>query len=81
MDRFLNPSWRFVVWRVRPGVARGWVRIALWPTGERSTRPPRHSRVCSSTIETCLTGRPSAVANCKSAAETRVRTFALGTFT
>ena len=41
------------------------------PVMLRSTRPPRHSRVCSSTMDTILTGRPSVVAsNWKSAAHT-----------
>ena len=30
---------------------------------DRSTRPPTHSRVCSSMIETSLIGRPSVVAS------------------
>jgi hypothetical protein len=29
----------------------------------RSTRPPRHSRVCSSTMDAILIGRPSVVAS------------------
>ena len=42
------------------------------PVMLRSTSPPRHSRVCSSTIETILIGRPSMVAsNWKSTAHTR----------
>src|SRR5918994_5626642 len=37
----------------------------------RSTRPPRHSRVCSSTMDTILTGRPSVVvSNWRSTAHT-----------
>ena len=43
----------------------------------RSTIPPRHSRVCSSMIETILTGRSSVVtSNWKSTAHTRLGTSA-----
>ena len=39
----------------------------------RSTIPPKHSRVCSSMIDTILTGRPSVVeSNWKSTAHTRL---------
>ena len=44
----------------------------------RSTIPPRHSRVCSSTIETILIGRPSVVeSNWKSTAHTRLGASAI----
>ena len=46
---------------------------------DRSTRPPRHSRVCSSTMETILIGRPSVVAsNWKSTAQTLFGASAFG---
>ena len=46
----------------------------------RSTRPPRHSRVCSSTMDTILTGRPSVVAsNWKATAHTAFGASATGT--
>jgi hypothetical protein len=46
----------------------------------RSTRPPRHSRVCSSTMDTILTGRPSVVAsNWRSTAHTAFGASATGT--
>lgn len=42
------------------------------PVIDRSTNPPRHSRVCSSTMDTILIGRPSVVtSNWKSTAHTR----------
>jgi hypothetical protein len=43
--------------------------IRCSPVMLRSTIPPKHSRVCSSTIETILIGRPSVVeSNWKSTA-------------
>jgi hypothetical protein len=47
----------------------------------RSTRPPRHSRVCSPTMDTILIGRPSVVAsNWKSTAHTTFGASAVGGF-
>jgi hypothetical protein len=47
----------------------------------RSTGPPRHSRVCSSTMDTILIGRPSVVAsNWKSTAHTTFGASAVGGF-
>lgn len=46
---------------------------------ERSTSPPRHSRVCSSTIDTILAERPTVVASSwKSTAHTRFGASAAG---
>ena len=57
----------------KPGLYRS-------PVMERSTRPPRHSRVCSSTMDTILTGRPSVVAsNWKPTAHTAFGASATGT--
>ena len=50
------------------------------PVMERSTSPPRHSRVCSSTTDRILTGRPSVVeSNWKSMAHTMFGPVADGT--
>jgi hypothetical protein len=49
------------------------------PVLERSTRPPRHPRVCSSTMDTTVTGLPSVVASKgRSTAHTRLGASAFG---